>query len=156
MKSSNTLHLASLRDLGTYHIGGKLCISNTQRIKVEKESVQTPLDTLAMGAQRRDFAYMQYEITHLYFEWNNFAPIQDFSPGGGGVCGPYPTDRKSPANVFVLCCFFSSHFILQRGLMVYFKDHYSSSRFQGFQHFPRDSIFSGGCGGTIANSYGNV
>ena len=69
-----------------------------------------------------------------------------FRQGEGGGCGPFPTDRNSPDNVFVLCCFFSPHLILQRGLMVYFEEYYTSPRFQGVQHFLRDPIFSGGCG----------
>ena len=130
--------------------------SHTQRMKVEKDSVQTPLDTIAMGAQRRGFAYMQYEITHLYFKWNNHAWIQDFSPGGGGGGVVHTRLTEIVLTTFLFFFFFSPHLILQRGLMVYFNDNYTSPRFQGVQHFPRHPIFSGGCGGTIANSYGNV
>ena len=62
--------------------------------------------------------------------------IQEFSQGGGGGLGP--TDRKKVLTTL----YFSPQLILQRGLMVYFKDNFS--RFQR-------SIFSRG--GPIANSY---
>ena len=49
---------------------------------------------------------------------------------GGRGGGPGLTDRKSSDKVF-----FSPQCLLQRGLMIYFKEKYHSSRFLGIQLF---------------------